>query len=273
MSHYFKGGGESGRDAVWKAWWGGEREETGGGGSRWKIRAEQARWQCDEEAETNVGWEKILFSNDSLCWQPYSWLELQMSQIAKQDRPSDIRNVRPQFSTIFLWLVTFYDPHYLRHHDAVKSTSPQAQTGSEQDKDSAQVWCRGRWGKASWSVGKEEDLSVLKITWWIDSRNFLKKHKVYKVLLTSSVILEESSVTPDLILFIKINAFTWPKVWRFSCVCVWEREQKSKSAKKREGERGWDDTDACLSRVGNKFRGSCLAHSFPRSNHRQDCGL
>lgn len=49
------------------------------------------------------------------------------------------------------------------------------------------------------------------------------------------------------------------------CVCVseQEREQKSKSAKKREDKKGWNDTDACLSRVGKKFRGHCLAHSFP----------
>lgn len=40
----------------------------------------------------------------------------------------------------------------------------------------------------------------------------LKEHKVYEDLLTSSVILEESSVTSALILFIKINVFTWPKV-------------------------------------------------------------
>lgn len=91
----------------------------------------------------------------------------------------------------------------------------------------------------------------------IDLINFQKNKKVYKDLLTSSMILEESSVASDLILFIKINAFTWHEVWRR------EREQKSKSTKKRDDARGWDDTDACLSRVGNKFGGSCLAHSFP----------
>lgn len=55
------------------------------------------------------------------------------------------------------------------------------------------------------------------------------ENMIYKSLLTSCVILVESTVTSVLILFIKINAFTWPKVWRF--VYVWARKRENKRAK------------------------------------------
>lgn len=80
------------------------------------------------------------------------------------------------------------------------------------------------------------------------------------------MILEENTVTSVLILFVKINAFTWPKVWRFlfvfGCLCMKENKRAKVQQKTRE-KRGWDDIDACLSMVGSTFRGSCLAHSFP----------
>ena len=51
ISRYFKGAGESSKDAAWKTRWGGEREETE---VEKADEREEAKWQ-DEEYETNRG--------------------------------------------------------------------------------------------------------------------------------------------------------------------------------------------------------------------------
>lgn len=80
--------------------------------------------------------------------------------------------------------------------------------------------------------------------------------------MTSSVILESlSNVRPN---SVHEDECTHLARGVKASARVSERENKrAKVQKKSEDARGWDDTDACLSRVGNKFRGSCLAHSFP----------
>ncbi len=156
MSRYFKGGGENGRDAAWKAWWGVERGETEGG----KQMKDKSR-----ASEVTVWWRswdkrgpgEILFSNDSLCWQPYSWLELQMFQIAKQDRPSDIRNVKPQFSTIFLWLATVFEASWCsKEHPSSSPNRVRTRLGLLYlDPDLVQREMR----QSEESVGKEVDIT------------------------------------------------------------------------------------------------------------------